>query len=405
MFDAHFFTHNRNKLLRTAGDTDLFVFSANGLLQRSVDTTFPFRQDSNFWYLSGCLVPDAVLVVSTKSTYIILPERLKHRDQWEGEIDTQAIKTESGVDVVYAQSQGWDVLKAQLQTAKKVGTILPTKAYEPNYGMHINPAKLTFGRRIRRYTKHSLIDARQIMAAIRQVKEVEEIEAIQQAVDITGKSLESLHKTIKTMHNENDVSIFLTYQFGIHGASGHGYDPVIASGKNSTVIHHEQSSSPLVQDELLLLDVGAQYGTYSADISRTWALQAPTKRQQEVHKAVVDVQNYAYSLIKPGVLLRTYEKQVRDFMKEQLVLLGLTDKNDQKDHLHFYPHLASHFLGVDVHDAGNYDSLLEPNMVITVEPGIYIEDEGIGVRIEDDIVITESGFKNLSAHIPTGLVY
>ena len=154
---------------------------------------------------------------------------------------------------------------------------------------------------------------------------------------------------------------------------------------------------------LVLLDVGAESSQYAADISRTYAIGEPTKRQQQIHEAVIEVQDYAFGLLKPGVMLAEYEKQVTHFMGEKLRSLGLI-KNVEDDEIRkYFPHATSHFLGYDVHDVGDYSRPLEPGVVMTVEPGIYIPEEGIGVRIEDDVLITTTGIEILTEQLPRDL--
>ncbi|MEI7632091.1 MAG: Xaa-Pro peptidase family protein [bacterium] len=405
MFSAKFYKQNRSNVSKTT-DVDIIVLTANGLVQKSADTTFKFKQDSNFWYLTGLDLSEATVVINkqTNTEYLIMPPRLDHRDMWEGKIDESEVITNSGIKTVYAHDAGWDVLKKDITSNAKVGTILPARSYEPNYGMYINPAKLVFSKKIKRLAGKNIVDIRRNLAVLRQVKTAEEISYIKSAVNITADGLFELRKNIKNMNSENDINIFLTHEFALKGANGHAYNPIIASGKNAATIHYEKNDSPLSHGSLLLMDVGAQYGHYAADISRTWSLGLPSKRQQQVFDAVYNVRQYALNLLKPGVILREYEKDVRTFMNTQLNNLGLIGKNKSEDQIKYYPHLTSHFLGIDVHDAGDYDTPLVANTVLTVEPGIYIPEENIGIRIEDDVLITPNGFNNLSDSIPTHLV-
>lgn len=405
MFSKEFFVNNRRRLAAST-ELDLLVVGANGLLQKSADTTFPFRQDSNFWYLSGCEVAEAIIVIDKKTgkDYIILPRRLAHRDQWEGSIDFEELKRISGVDRVYSYVEGWQALKTASSKVKRIGTVEPPKPYQAHFGMYMNPAKQALSRRLKKLGTEFL-DIRMLLARLRQIKTSDEVSALQQAIAITAKGLAEVHERLSSMSNERDISNHLTYSFAVNGASGHGYDPIVACGVNAATIHYEKNDAPLNETSLLLLDVGAQYGKYSADISRTWSLNTPTNRQQSVHDAVKRVHAYALSLLKPEMTLRAYEKSVREYMKAELYNLGLVGNADTKEHLKYFPHLTSHFLGIDVHDAGDYDAPIKPNTVITVEPGIYIPNEQIGVRIEDDVLITDTGYVNLSQSIPTDLVY
>lgn len=406
MFSSQFFIENRLRVMQES-DADVIVLPANGLLQRSADITFPFRQDSNFWYVTGCDIADAVVVLDCKkqTSFLILPYRLKHRDLWEGELDTASLSAASGIAAIYPYKKGWEVLVATIAKAHTVGSVLPPRSYEPNYGMYINPAKLKFARKLKSIANKKLIDVRRVFAKRRSVKSPEEINAIKKAVQITEQSLKHLQQQMNTMNTEKDIEIFLSHAFQKNGASGHAYDPIIASGKNATTIHYEHNNATLQKNQLILLDVGASYNYYAADVSRTWAYATPTKRQADVYAAVKEVHSFALNALRPGVVLRDYEAAVRTCMNEHLEQLGLMKRTNTKLSTVYYPHLTSHFLGLDVHDSGLYDSPLEAGMVITVEPGIYIPEESIGVRIEDDVVVTAGGVDNLSKNIPYNLLY
>jgi Xaa-Pro aminopeptidase len=169
-------------------------------------------------------------------------------------------------------------------------------------------------------------------------------------------------------------------------------------------LHNVVNTGALAADELVLVDVGAQVEQYAADITRTYSLNAsPSRRQQAVHAAVLEVQAFAFGLLRPGILLKDYEQQIEHYMGEKLRELGLIKTITHDEVRHFYPHATSHFLGLNVHDVGDYERTLEPGMVLTVEPGIYIQQEGIGIRIEDDVLITEKGIKILSNKLPRDL--
>ncbi|HET8709663.1 MAG TPA: M24 family metallopeptidase, partial [Candidatus Saccharimonadales bacterium] len=202
---------------------------------------------------------------------------------------------------------------------------------------------------------------------------------------------------------EYEVEAELSRGFRAGGGSGHSFEPIVAGGANAVTLHNVANNSPLSADELLLCDVGAEYNHYAADITRTVALSNPTRRQEAVYEAVLNVQEYAKSLLKPGVLLHDYEKQIEQYMGEKLRELGLIKSISSETVRAFYPHATSHFMGLNVHDVGDYDRPLEPGVVLTVEPGIYIEKEGIGIRIEDDALVTDNGIEILSEHLPRTL--
>jgi len=407
MFTSAFFSGNR-AALRTRVQADYIILSASGLVQKTADETFPFRQDSNFWYLSGLQVADAVLVIDVKSgkDTLILPPRLKHRDLWEGAISHTELQKTSGISTILDADAGMELLKSLAVTTPKIGTIVPDVAYIPVYGMHISPTKIAFRNRLRHhFKKENFVDIRKDLAALRQVKQPQELKAIQKAVDATVQSIASLKSVISAMKTEQDVDIFLSYQFRLNGADGHAYSPIVASGLDAATIHHMDNNGPLAPDSLLLMDVGAQYQGYAADISRTYAIGEVSARQQAAYDAVKAAHGYALTLLKPGVVIREYQKQIVTFLVDELIKAGLYEKSYREQAQKDFPHLISHHLGLDVHDAGLYDEPLQAGAVVTVEPGVYLPGDKIGVRIEDDILITATGAKNLSAHLPDDLLY
>jgi len=402
-FSAEFFSGNRQRLLDVS-EANLIVLAANGLLQRTSDTTFPFRQDSNFWYLTGIEEPDYVVVISSEEVFLISPPRAEHRDMWEGTIDNNALKAVSGIDNILDHHDGWNRLDHILKKSKKIHTITPVEAYFENFGFYANPARGTLLASLKKHRSIELHDVRRVLARLRQVKQPVELTAIQKAIDITTQTLVEIKKNLKNYYTEFELVADITASFIRAGATGHAYQPIVAGGVNAATIHYMRCNDTLATNDLLLFDVGAEVKNYSADISRTLSISTPTKRQQAVYDAVARVQKAAFKLLKPGVFIKEYEQKVDDLMAVELKKLGLlSDLTDKKKLKKFYPHLASHFLGLDTHDAADYELALAPNMVVTVEPGIYIPEERIGVRIEDDVLITKTGIKVLSAGLPSSL--
>lgn len=403
LFSAEFFNGNRDKLVGATG-AELIVLSANGLLQRSADTTYEFRQDSNFWYLTGVEEPDFVLVIESGKPFLIEPKRGEHRDMWDGAVSKNDIKTRSGIDDIEEHHNGWNRLDRLIKKYKKVHTITPAEAYFEHFGFYANPARGALLSELNKHRKAELVDIRKALARLRQVKQPPEIKAIQQAIDITSVALQNVLKKLPSYKFEHQVAADIAREFIRRGANGHAYQPIIASGKNATTIHYIKNNQPINSDDLLLLDVGAEVCGYSADITRTYPVSTPTKRQRQVYEAVRTVHDQALKLLKPGVDMKQYESKVDALMAKQLKKLGLIqDATNKRQLKKYYPHLASHFLGLDTHDAADYTAPLEPGMVLTVEPGIYIPEEGIGIRIEDDVLITEKGVEVLSAGLPIEL--
>jgi Xaa-Pro aminopeptidase len=402
-FSAEFFSGNRQRLLE-ASEADLIVLTANGLLQRNADITFPFRQDSNFWYLSGIEEPDYILVFNRTDSFLIAPPRAEHRDVWDGAIDTKKLMSQSGIAELLDHHGGWNRLDRLLKKIKKVHTVTPAEPYFDRFGFYANPARGALLAALKKHRSLELVDVRKPIARLRQVKQPVEVVALQRAVDITATTLTDIKPKLATYQFEYELVADITGSFLRQGAKGHAYEPIVAGGVNAATIHHMKYDSAIPQNSLILFDIGAEVSNYGADISRTFALGTPSQRAVEIHGAVSRVQKAAFGLLKPGVLHKEYEQQVDEIMAEELHGLGLLkDKTDKKAFRKLYPHLTSHFLGLDTHDAADYELPLAENMVLTVEPGIYIASEGIGVRIEDDVIITKTGCRNLSAGLPSHL--
>ena len=392
-FSPKFFVTNRQRLRGVLPGSALVV-AANGQLQRSADTPFVFRQDSNFWYLTGITEPDLILYIDQDAEeYIVLPDREDHRNLWDGEVNTRSYEEVSGIKNYISSKQFSEKLE-QLKLAKiKVARPSPPDPYLSTYGMFTNPARAILEKRL---IKAGLkrVDCRMDLARLRSVKQKIELEAIQQAIDITIESLKSLKKKLSSQKSELELSNYLLAEFLKRGANGVAFESVIASAKNAATIHHRASDQSVKNDSLLLLDVGAEFSNYAADISRTWVIGEVAAKQLKCKAAVKEVQDFAFSLLRPGIFLRDYASQVRKFAADCYKQNRLIEHKQQIDEV--LPHAISHFLGLDVHDAGDYERPLEENMVLTVEPGIYLPAERIGVRIEDDVLITKTGARGLS---------
>lgn len=402
-FTSEFYLGNRLNLLQHV-QGGLVVLAANGVLQRSADTTYPFRQDSNFWYLTGISEPDYIVVCSESETFLIQPQRAEHRDLWDGAVDLAALRAISGITDILDNVAGWNKLDRLIKKHKKVRTITPVEPYYPSFGFYANPSRGVLLDMLKKHRQVELTDIRNQLARQRQIKKPVEINALQQAIDITTKTLTDIKSGISAYQTEYELVADVTAGFLRRGAMGHAYQPIVASEGNAATIHYMQCNDVIKENGLLLFDVGAEVHNYSADISRTYAYKNPTLRQKAVYSAVQRVQKAAFELIKPGVDMRKYEAKVDEIMALELKKLKLIDDvKDKKKLKKYYPHLTSHFLGLDTHDAADYALPLAPGMVLTVEPGIYIPEEQIGIRIEDDVLVTENGIEILSKHLPTTL--
>ncbi|HSH18788.1 MAG TPA: Xaa-Pro aminopeptidase [Candidatus Saccharimonadales bacterium] len=406
LFTSQFFITNRQKLQKALPDDALVVIAAHGLLQQSADTTYPFRQDSNFAYLTGLNLPDLVLVMDAAETYVIVPGRSSSREAFDGTIDKKMLAATSGVAQIVDDDSGWERLGAQLKKHGAVHTLQAPAPYIEHYGLYTNPARARLVERLKTWQPDArIVDIREHLVAARMVKQPEELQAIRQAIAVTEDGIRKVTQSgrLETFKNEYEIENELTRAFRTDVAGGHAFSPIVASGARAVTLHNVENTGALASGELIVIDVGAQVHNYAADITRTVAYGRSSQRQQDVYQAVLDVQAYALGLLKPGTLLKDYEDQVAGYLGTQLQSLGLIQSSDAGSIRAYYPHAASHFLGLDVHDVGDYARPLEPGMVLTCEPGIYIPEEGIGVRIEDDILITATGHELLSEALPRRL--
>ncbi|NDC22191.1 M24 family metallopeptidase [bacterium] len=405
-FGVKFFEGNRQRLRTLFTGKAPIVVTANGQMQRSSDSTYLFVQDANFWYLTGIDEPDIILVIDKDKEYLIVPSRSVSRETFEGAISYDELREISGITQIYDEKEGWSQLAGRIKKVKHVATLAVPPAYIDQLGMYTNPARAHLLNKIKDI--NDSIEPLHItshLSLMRMIKQPQEIKAIQQAIDITAGAIKKAMTPTKIAkyQNESQIEAELTKHFRISGAKGHAFDPIVANGKNACTVHYNQNNSDLDKKELLLIDIGAEYNHYAADLTRTFSLSTPTKRQQAVYDAVLDVQNYAISLLKPGVLLDDFENDIEHYMGEKLRELGLIKTINHDNVRKYYPYYSSHFLGLNVHDSGLHDRPLEPGVVLTVEPGIHIDHEGIGIRIEDNIVITEDGNTVLSQKLPKRL--
>ncbi len=408
VFESDFFSANRERLRQLFTGTAPIVLTANGLLQKNGDEGFPFNQDANFWYLTGIEDPDVILVMDKAKEYLIIPARDPIIEFFEGAIDTATIARRSGIKDVLPEKEGWKQLESRLKRVRHVATLAAGSSYIERYGMYANPARHRLIKRLKDSNPGiDLLDLTQHLSRMRMVKYDIEVAAIQEAIDITADTLKDLTRPAKLAKYayEYEIEADLSRGFRRRGVTAHAFTPVVAGGKNACTLHHTGSDA-LASDDLLVLDVGATSNHYAADITRTVSLNGkPSRRQQQVYDAVLAAQEYAFSLLKPGLVFKEYEQLIENFIGEKLRELGLI-KSISHEVIRgegFYPHRASHFLGLEAHDVGMYDEPLKAGSVLAVEPGMYIRSEGIGVRIEDNVLITADGCMILSTKLPRSL--
>ncbi len=407
MFDAHFFSANRDALRAKLGGA-VAVLAGNGLLQRKRDTTFPFAQESNVWYVCGVDQPDIVIIVGrqAKDDALIIPERSAVQEAFNGQLQADDLARKSGVQTVLRAKEAYEYINALVSKSKKgyMYSLDASSSYNKHGQFFVNPAQRRTQEKLRRhFPRIEFRELRPLIAELRVIKQPAEVRAIQHAIDYTSEALRSIQIDLETrkLHSEQAIEAYITYQFATQGAQGHAYDPIVASGANATTLHYVTNNSLLAKDAFVVLDVGAEVHGYAADITRTYAFGTVSQRHKELYMAVHEVQAAAIQQLRPGLTFREFETSVRSHLAAKLHELGLAQSTSDTVALErYYPHATTHFLGLDVHDVGDYNKPLQPGMVITCEPGLYILEEKIGIRLEDDILITETGRQNLSASCP-----
>ncbi len=337
-----------------------------------------------------------------KKEYLVVPERSAARTAFEGTVDFGLLTKTSGIKTIYGQDEAWPSIVKRLQKEKRVGVVMPPEVYIAPADMFSNPSRRRLVERIKNEQgKIDLVDIRTHLATLRMVKTPYEISMIKQAIRHTQKLFTIIERRRLKAVKESDLLSEIT-RYAVKNELSFSYEPIIAGGINAVTLHYVKNNSPIDKKSLLLLDIGLKYNGYSADITRTVSYSV-NKRQADIYEAVLAVQEKAVALLKPGIALKACEEEIVQFMGEKLRRLGLISKITKENVHRYYPHSTSHFLGIDVHDAGDYKRLLEPGMVLTVEPGIYIPEESIGIRIEDDVLITENGCKVLTNKLPRNL--
>ncbi|HSX07010.1 MAG TPA: aminopeptidase P N-terminal domain-containing protein [Candidatus Saccharimonadia bacterium] len=405
-FTADFFSRNRAELRAQVNTDTPIIITGNGNMQRASDEPFKFVQDSNFWYLTGLCEPDLVLVIGKHDTFLIAPVLSAEREAFDGAYDFAAITAHSGITTILDERTGWQRVRTLLKSNSRVATLGAAPSFMARHRLHALPYRRRLIAKLKRLDSQVAIqDLRSNLAGMRMLKQPEELKALQAAIDVTAATLQEVAQvnTLKHAKHEYELEAAISYGFRKRGAEGHAFEPIVGAGKHATTLHHVNNNGPIDPQDLIVLDVGASVEHYAADITRTVCMKPMNKRQQAVFSAVAKVQDYALSLLKPGTMLRDYEQAVMEYMGTQLVNLQLITKPTPSAIRYYFPHATSHFLGLDTHDVGDYSKPLVPGMVLTCEPGIYIPEEGIGVRLEDDILITKTGNRNMSVACPRQL--
>jgi Xaa-Pro aminopeptidase len=385
----------REKLANLLADGENVIVFAN-----SQDKLSKFTQDNNFLYLTGLNYPELIYVAGKfagRFNDMLFIERSDpERIVWEGKKLTaeEAIES-SGIKRVKYLDEFYNVLSGMSPMIKSIyanlGFASLTKPM--TYPMFmLEPLR----------SRHPQIQIKQLndlIAPLRKIKDPSEIQQLQKAIDITGKGIMDVMESVTSSMMEYELEAMLFYRMQRSGVKNWGFAPIIAAGINAATLHYEKNECRIEAGELVLMDVGASYNNYSADITRCFPIGTSfSERQKQIYSLVLDTQKQVIEMIKPGVTMADLNQATTTFLAEGMLAIGLIDNTE--DVTKYYMHSVSHFLGMDTHDLGGRNATLEPGNVITVEPGIYIPEEKLGIRIEDDVLVTETGYCVLSQNIP-----
>lgn len=413
--DQQLFVNNRGNLRKHLKPNSVVVLNANDLMPTNADGTMRFRQNSDLFYLSGVDQEESILVLCPdfpEEKYrevLFLRETNEQIALWEGhKLSKQEARDLTGVRTILWVSD----FKKIFHTMMVMGNV---EHVYLNTNDHYR-AEVTVDSRDQRfiewcqkkYPLHKYERLAPIMHRLRCVKSKEEIALMQIACDITEKAFRRVLQFVKPGVKEFEIEAEYVHEFLCNGSRGFAYEPIIASGPNSCVLHYIVNDQECRDGDVLLLDVGAEYANYNADLTRTIPVSGRyNQRQKDVYNAVLRIQKAATGMIRPGVVYYDYHKEIQKLTESELIGLKLLDKDDVAKQnaekplfLKYFAHGTSHMLGLDVHDVGNMYHKMAPGMVWTIEPGIYIREENIGVRIENNVVITEDGVIDLMKNIP-----
>ena len=411
--DNQLFINNRKKFSAKLATNTIAIFNANDVMPTNADGTMPFRQNNDLFWLSGVDQEESVLVIFPDHTdesqreILFLKETNEHIAIWEGAKLTKegALKT-AGIKTVYWLNE----LEGKIaELIGKCNGIYLNKNIHSRSASAVETRDDRFRKLIAdKFSETTIHEVAPIMHELRAIKSNFEIKLMQNACDITEKGLRRILPFIKPGVTEYEIEAELMHEFLKNRSNGFAYQPIIGSGVDSCVLHYIDNNKACKDGDILLMDFGAEYANYASDLTRTIPVNGKfTNRQKAVYNSVLLVMKEATNMLRPGTIFKEYNAEIGRIMELELIKLGLLDKHDvQKQDAksplfkQYFMHGTSHYLGLDVHDVGDFDWPMKEGMVFTCEPGIYILEEKLGIRLENDILITANGPDDLMKHIP-----
>ncbi|MBU3109259.1 aminopeptidase P family protein [Clostridium gasigenes] len=395
-----FYVGNRNNSLNRIKDNSIVILFAGNAPKKTADEKYPFTPNRNFYYLTGVNEENHILLMSKMNgkikTRLFINEVDPIREKWEGKSlrDKEALDI-SGVDNIDYLCNFNSFINKLISSVEDLNIYLDLEknSYEGKETLSENFAKDIKNK----YPQVCFKNIFKIIGELRLVKTKEEVEEIKKAIDITVDGVELLMKKSEVGMKECELEAYFDFLCKSRGVKDFAFKTIAAAGKNATILHYVDNNSEMKNGDLILFDLGAQFNYYNGDISRTFPINGKfTDRQKDVYNAVLRVNEKVIKAMKPGINFLELNKQAKEWIAKECISLGLiTNKEDVSK---YYYHSIGHSLGMDTHDTDmpNRDTNFVAGMIYTVEPGIYIEEEGIGIRIEDDILITEDGRENLT---------
>ena len=411
--DCNLFIKNRGLLNNLLKDRSLAIFNSNDIMPTNSDGTMPFIQNSDLFWLSGIDQEESVLILfpgnedQSMREILFLKETNEHIAIWEGEKLTKVEATNtSGIKKIY-----WldDLNKILDDLITKVDVVYLNQNIHSRATSNVQTRDDRFRILINdRYHNKQIEEIAPLMHKLRAIKSKLEIDLIQTACNITEGGFRRILPIIKPGIMEYEIEAELIHEFISNRSSRFAYQPIIGSGRNSCVLHYIENNKKCKDGDILLMDFGAEYANYASDLTRTVPVNGVfSKRQKEIYRSVLHVMKEATKMLRPGVLIGDYHTEVGKIMESELIKLKLLDYNDVKKqdpkkplYKKYFMHGTSHFLGLDVHDVGDFKTPIKTGMVFTCEPGIYVLEEEIGIRLENDILVTENEPEDLMKNIP-----
>lgn len=408
--DNQLFIENRKKFSNKLNKNTLAIFNSNDIMPTNADGTMPFRQNNDLFWLSGVDQEESVLVIypdnNEEKEILFLKETNEHIAIWEGaKLTKEETLNVSGISTVYWLIEMEEKLE---ELINKCDGIYLNKNIHSRSASEVETRDDRFRKMIYEKYNKEILEVAPIMHELRSIKSETEISLLQHACNITEKGVRRILPFINPGVMEYEIEAELMHEFLRNRSAGFAYQPIIGSGRDSCVLHYIDNNKECKDGDILLMDFGAEYANYASDLTRTVPVNGKfSERQKAVYNSVLHVMKEATNMLRPGTMFKEYNAEIGKIMESELINLGLLDKHDvqkqdPKNPLFrkYFMHGTSHYLGLDVHDVGSFDWPMKEGMVFTCEPGIYILEEELGIRLENDILITSNGPDDLMKNIP-----